>query len=324
MQAVIAELAEKNIKLILPGYTHLQPAQPVLLAHHLLAYFEMLKRDRQRFEEGHKRVNILPLGSAALAGTSFDLDREMVAEELGFDAISDNSMDAVSDRDFVLDYLFASSVLMMHLSRLCEELIIWSSREFGFITLPDSFCTGSSIMPQKKNPDVLELIRGKTGRVYGNLMALLTTMKALPLAYNKDMQEDKEAVFDTVDTLEQCMTVLILLLKEISFNGENMRKACDEGYITATDMAEYLVTKGMTFRKAHETVGQIVLFAIEKKKSLKDLTLKDLKGFNRQITKDIFEWLNPESAIARRNLHGATGYEAVKQSIKRAKREVGK
>jgi argininosuccinate lyase len=264
LQAVIVKLAEDNFKLILPGYTHLQPAQPVLLAHHLLAYFEMLKRDGQRFEEGHKRVNILPLGSAALAGTTFDLDREMVAKELGFDAISDNSMDAVSDRDFVLDYLFASSVLMMHLSRLSEELIIWSSREFGFITLPDSFCTGSSIMPQKKNPDVPELIRGKTGRVYGSLMALLTTMKALPLAYNKDMQEDKEAVFDTADTVEQCMTVLILLLKEISFDGENMRKACDEGYITATDMAEYLVTKGMTFRKAHETVGQIVLFAIEK------------------------------------------------------------
>jgi len=324
MQAVIVKLAEENFNLILPGYTHLQPAQPVLLAHHLLAYFEMLKRDRQRFEEGYKRVNILPLGSAALAGTTFDLDREMVAKELGFDAISDNSMDAVSDRDFVLDYLFASSILMMHLSRLSEELIIWSSREFGFITLPDTFCTGSSIMPQKKNPDVLELVRGKTGRIYGNLMALFTTMKALPLAYNKDMQEDKEAVFDTVDTLEQCMTVLILLLKEVSFNGENMRKACDGDYIMATDMAEYLVTKGMTFRKAHETVGQIVLFAIEKKKSLENLTLKELKCFNRHITKDVFAWLKPESAIARRNLHGATGYEEVKQSIKRAKREVGK
>jgi argininosuccinate lyase len=324
LQTVVVELAEKNFNLILPGYTHLQPAQPVLLAHHLLAYFEMLKRDRQRFEECLIRVNVLPLGSAALAGTTFDLDREMVAKDLGFNEISDNSMDAVSDRDFVLDYLFASSVLMMHLSRLSEELIIWSSREFGFIILPDSFCTGSSIMPQKKNPDVLELVRGKTGRIFGNLMALFTTMKALPLAYNKDMQEDKEAVFDTVDTLEQCLTVLILLLKEISFSSENMRKACDEGYIMATDMAEYLVTKGITFRKAHETVGHIVLFAIENKKSLKDLTLKELKGFNRQITKDVFEWLDPESAIARRKLHGATGYEVVKQSIKRAKREVGK
>jgi argininosuccinate lyase len=323
MQKVLVELAEKNIDLILPGYTHLQPAQPVLLAHHLLAYFEMLKRDRQRFEECLKRVNILPLGSAALAGTTFNLDRDMVAKELGFDAISDNSMDAVSDRDFVLDYLFASSVVMMHLSRLSEELIIWSSREFGFITLPDAFCTGSSIMPQKKNPDVLELVRGKTGRVYGNLMALLTTMKALPLTYNKDMQEDKEAVFDTVDTVEQCLTVISLLLKDISFNSENMKKASEEGYIMATDLAEYLVTKGMTFRKAHETVGQIVLFAIDRKKPLKDLTLKELKGFARQITRDVFDWLEPASAIARRNLHGATGYERVKQSIKRAKREVG-
>jgi argininosuccinate lyase len=247
----------------------------------------------------------------------------MVAKELGFDAISDNSMDAVSDRDFVLDYLFASSVVMMHLSRLSEELIIWSSREFGFITLPDAFCTGSSIMPQKKNPDVLELVRGKTGRVYGNLMALLTTMKALPLTYNKDMQEDKEAVFDTVDTVEKCLTVISLLLKNISFNSENMKKASEEGYIMATDLAEYLVTKGMTFRKAHETVGQIVLFAIDRKKPLKDLTLKELKGFARQITRDVFDWLEPASAIARRNLHGATGYERVKQSIKRAKREVG-
>jgi argininosuccinate lyase len=322
-QKALVDLAEKNIDLILPGYTHLQPAQPVLLAHHLLAYFEMLKRDRQRFEGSLGRVNILPLGSAALAGTTFDLDREMVAKELGFEAISDNSMDAVSDRDFVLEYLFVSSVLMMHLSRLSEELIIWSSREFSFITLPDSFCTGSSIMPQKKNPDVLELVRGKTGRVYGNLMALLTTMKALPLTYNKDMQEDKEAVFDTVDTVEQCLKVISLLLKEISFNGENMRRASEEGYIMATDLAEYLVIKGMTFRKAHQIVGQIVLFAIDKKKPLKDLTLKELKTFARQITKDVFDWLDPASAIARRNMHGATGYEAVKHSIKMAKREVG-
>ncbi|MDB9823348.1 argininosuccinate lyase [Deltaproteobacteria bacterium] len=322
MQKVLVELAEKNIDLILPGYTHLQPAQPVLLAHHLLAYFEMLKRDRQRFEDSLKRVNILPLGSAALAGTTFDLDREMVAEELGFEAISDNSMDAVSDRDFVLEYAFASSVLMMHLSRLCEELIIWSSREFEFITLPDAFCTGSSIMPQKKNPDVPELIRGKTGRVYGNLMALLTTMKGLPLTYNKDMQEDKEALFDTVDTVEQCMTVISLLLKEISFNAERMKKASEEGYLMATDLADYLVTKGMTFRKAHEIVGKIVLFAIDEKKFLKELTIEELKGFADQITKDVFDWLDPASAITRRNLHGGTGSEMVKQSINRAKTEI--
>jgi len=323
LQAVLLEQAEKNIDLILPGYTHLQPAQPVLLAHHLLAYFEMFKRDRQRLKDSLARVNVLPLGSAALAGTTFDLDREMVARELGFDSISDNSMDAVSDRDFVLEYIFTCSVLMMHLSRLSEELIIWSSREFCFITIPDAFCTGSSIMPQKKNPDVPELVRGKTGRVYGDLMSLLTTMKALPLTYNKDMQEDKEALFDTVDTVEQCLTVMSLLLKEVSFNGENMQKAAEKGYIMATDLADYLVTKGMTFRKAHETVGEIVLFAIDRKKSLKELTLEELKGFAGQITKDVFDWLEPASAIARRNLHGATGSEMVKQSIERAKKEVG-
>jgi len=323
LQAVLLEQAEKNIDLILPGYTHLQPAQPVLLAHHLLAYFEMFKRDRQRLKDSLARVNVLPLGSAALAGTTFDLDREMVARELGFDSISDNSMDAVSDRDFVLEYIFTCSALMMHLSRLSEELIIWSSREFGFITIPDAFCTGSSIMPQKKNPDVPELVRGKTGRVYGDLMGLLTTMKALPLTYNKDMQEDKEALFDTVDTVEQCLTVMSLLLKEVSFNGENMQKAAEKGYIMATDLADYLVTKGMTFRKAHETVGEIVLFAIDRKKSLKELTLEELKGFAGQITKDVFDWLEPASAIARRNLHGATGSEMVKQSIERAKKEVG-
>ncbi len=322
MQKALVDLAEKNIDLIMPGYTHLQPAQPVLLAHHLLAYFEMLRRDGQRFRECLARVNVLPLGSAALAGTTFDLDREMVAEELGFDEISNNSMDAVSDRDFVLEYLFASSVLMMHLSRLSEEFILWSSREFGFMSLPDAFCTGSSIMPQKKNPDILELIRGKTGRVYGNLMALLTAMKGLPLTYNKDMQEDKEALFDTVDTVDQCLTVISMLLKEISFNGETMKSALKEGYLMATDLADYLVRNGMTFRKAHDIVGKIVLFAIDRKKYLHELTLQELKGFTRQINTDVFEWLDPVSAIDRRNLPGGTGSEVVKQSIARAKREV--
>jgi len=229
LQRVLVGLAEEKIDLMVPGYTHLQRAQPVLLAHHLLAYFEMLKRDGQRFQENLKRVNVLPLGSAALAGSTFQLDREMVAKELGFEAISENSMDAVSDRDFVIEFLFASSLLMMHLSRLCEELIIWSSQEFGFITLPDAYCTGSSIMPQKKNPDLPELTRGKTGRVYGHLMALLTTMKGLPLTYNKDLQEDKEALFDTLDTVDQCLSVLSRLLKEVSFNGERMKRATEEG-----------------------------------------------------------------------------------------------
>ena len=322
VQAGLVNLAEKNVDVVMPGYTHLQPAQPVLLAHHLLAYFEMFKRDSQRFQESLKRVNVLPLGSAALAGTTFDLDREMVAKELGFDHISANSMDAVSDRDFVLEYLFAASVIMMHLSRLSEEMIIWSSREFGFVELPDAFCTGSSIMPQKKNPDILELIRGKTGRVYGHLTSLLTTMKGLPLAYNKDMQEDKETLFDTVDTIESCLEVMGLLLKSISFNHERMKDASEKGYLMATDLADYLVGKGMTFREAHEVVGKVVLLAIDRKKELHELTLDEMRGIARQITKDVYDWLDPASAIKRRNLPGGTGTGAVKRNIQRAKEEI--
>ncbi|MGD9032917.1 MAG: argininosuccinate lyase [Desulfobacteraceae bacterium] len=322
VQRVLVGLAGQNMDLIVPGYTHLQRAQPVLLAHHILAYFEMMKRDKQRFQENLKRVNILPLGSAAMAGSTFQLDREMVAKELGFDAISENSMDAVSDRDFVIDFLFASSVLMMHLSRLCEELIIWSSQEFGFINLPDAYCTGSSIMPQKKNPDLPELIRGKTGRVYGHLMALLTTMKSLPLTYNKDLQEDKEALFDTVDTVDQCLLVLSRLLKEVSFNGETMRKATEEGYLVATDLADYLVGKGVTFRKAHETVGKMVLFAMDQKKELSQLSLEEMKKFERKIEKDVYDWLEPISCIKRRNLPGGTGPKAVKRSLQKAKEEL--
>lgn len=323
LQKTLVGLAENNIELIMPGYTHLQPAQPVLLAHHLLAYYEMLKRDRQRFEDSLKRVNILPLGSAALAGTTFDLDREMTARELGFDSISANSMDAVSDRDFVLEYLFASSVLMMHLSRLSEDMILWSSREFGYVFLPDAFCTGSSIMPQKKNPDVLELIRGKTGRVYGNLTTLLTVMKGLPLTYNKDMQEDKEALFDTVDTIEQCLGVLALMISKVTFNGDAMKKATQDGYLMATDLADYLVNKGLTFRSAHEIVGRIVVFAIEQKRHLEDLTVEEFKGFSVQITKDVYKWLDPASAVKRRNLPGGTGTDAVKNALNKAREEIG-
>jgi len=288
MQRALVDLADKNIDVILPAYTHLQRAQPVLLAHHLLAYYEMLKRDRQRFQEGLRRVNILPLGSAAVAGSTFNLDRRMVAKELGFDGISENSMDAVSDRDFVIEFVSASSILMMHLSRLCEELIIWSTQEFGFVALPDSFCTGSSIMPQKKNPDLPELIRGKTGRVYGHLMALLTTMKGLPLSYNKDMQEDKEALFDTFDTVEQSLFVLSRLLAETTFHRERMLKAAEEGYLDATDLADYLVGKGMTFRKAHEVVGKMVLFAADQGKELNQLTLEEMRDFSRQVEKEVY------------------------------------
>jgi argininosuccinate lyase len=323
MQSALVFLAEKHTDVIMPGYTHLQRAQPILLSHHLLAYYEMLKRDRQRFGESLKRANVLPLGSAALAGSTFALDRVMVARELGFDGISQNSMDAVSDRDFVLDLLFAASVLMMHLSRLSEELVIWSTKEFDFVSLPDAFSTGSSIMPQKKNPDLMELVRAKTGRVYGHLTALLTTMKGLPLAYNKDMQEDKEPLFDTVDTVEQSLVVMTRLLKEISFNKERMEEAADQGYLVATDLADYLVRKGVTFRRAHEIVGRMVLYALDHRKELRELSLKEMRGFSQQIGKDVYGWLEPLSCIDRRNLPGGTGSRSVKRALSKARKELG-
>jgi len=321
-QIALVRLAEDNCDLMMPGYTHLQRAQPVLVAHHLLAYFEMLKRDSERFHECIKRVNVLPLGSAALAGSTFDLDREMVARELGFNRISENSMDAVSDRDFVLDFLFAASTLMMHLSRLSEELVIWSSQEFGFISISEAFCTGSSIMPQKKNPDLPELIRGKTGRVYGHLISLLTTMKGLPLTYNKDMQEDKEALFDAVDTVESCLNVIRKLLGEISFNGEKLKKSAEKGFLVATDLADYLVGKGTTFREAHEIVGNMVLFALEQERELHELTLNEMHRFTGQIKQDVYEWLEPASSLEKRNMPGGTGPEVVRKSIDKAKQEL--
>ena len=319
----LIRLAEENLNIVMPGYTHLQRAQPVLLAHHLMAYNEMFKRDCERFQEGIRRVNIMPLGSAALAGPTFDLDREMVARELGFDRISQNSMDAVSDRDFVLEFLFNASVLMMHMSRLSEELVIWSSQEFGFVAISDAFCTGSSIMPQKKNPDLPELIRGKTGRVYGHLISLLTTMKGLPLAYNKDMQEDKEALFDSSDTVQICLEVMARLLEEITFKGERLKEATEKGFLVATDLADYLVRRGITFREAHEIVGKMVLFAMGQKKELHELVLDEMKDFNRQIDQDVYEWLDPMLAPARRNIPGGTGPDMVKKAIEEAKREVG-
>lgn len=321
-QSALINLAEENFELMMPGYTHLQRAQPVLLAHHLLAYYEMLKRDRERFRDGFKRVNVLPLGSAALAGSTFDLDRRMVAEELGFDAISENSMDAVSDRDFVLEFLFNASLLMMHMSRLSEELVIWSSQEFGFVTISDAFSTGSSIMPQKKNPDLPELVRGKTGRVYGHLISLLTAMKGLPLTYNKDLQEDKEALFDAVDTVEICLQVMGRLLGEISFSGERLKEAAEKGFLVATDLADYLVRKGMTFRKAHDRVGKMVLFAAERGKELCDLTLDEMKHFSKQIGQDVYNWLDPSSSLKRRNIAGGTGPEMVRMCLNKAKEEV--
>jgi argininosuccinate lyase len=323
LQGAMVQCADANPGLIMPGYTHLQRAQPVLLAHHLLAYYEMLKRDRARFEEGLKRVNVLPLGSAALAGSTFDLDREMVAEELGFGAVSRNSMDAVSDRDFVLEFLFNGSVLMMHLSRLSEELILWSSQEFRFITIADGFCTGSSIMPQKKNPDIPELVRGKTGRVYGHLMSLLTTLKGLPLTYNKDLQEDKEGLFDAADTLMASLDVMGRLMGAITFDADRLRQAAEQGYLAATDLADYLVTKGMSFRQAHEVVGRIVLFAMDRQKELHQLTLEDLRGFSGQIEEDVFDWLDLAGCIRRRNITGGTGDKAVAQRLLQAKQELG-
>jgi argininosuccinate lyase len=322
IQGVLVGLAEKNIDIIAPGYTHLQRAQPILLSHHLLAYYEMMKRDRQRLLESLERVNVMPLGSAALAGSTFDLDRQMVANELGFDAISHNSMDAVSDRDFVLEFLSHAAVIMMHLSRLSEELVIWATKEFDFVALPDAFCTGSSIMPQKKNPDVPELIRGKTGRVYGHLIALLTTMKGLPLTYNKDMQEDKEPLFDAFDTVEGCLAVMTRLLRSVSFNKEVMRKAVDKGYLVATELADYLVKKGVTFRHAHETVGKMVSYAIGKDKELGQLTLEEMGSFASQIEKDVYDWLDPSFGIRRKEIYGGTGPEMVRRSIERAREEL--
>ena len=321
-QEVLVGLAEKHLDITMPGYTHMQRAQPVLLSHHLMAYYEMLKRDRERFEEGLVRINVLPLGSAALAGSTFNLDREAVAEELGFAHVSRNSMDAVSDRDFVLEFLFNASTLMMHLSRLSEELVIWSSQEFGFVEISDSFCTGSSIMPQKKNPDLPELIRGKTGRVYGHLMSLLTTMKGLPLAYNKDMQEDKEALFDSVDTLKISLEVMARLLGEISFREERLKEATKRGFLVATDLADYLVRKGITFREAHEIVGNMVIFALGEGRELNELSLDEMKGFARQIDEDVLKWLDPLSSPKRRNLLGGTGPDMVRKEIAAAKREL--
>lgn len=321
-QLSLIELAEKNQELTIPGYTHLQRAQPVLLAHHLMAYYEMLKRDRDRYSQALSRTNVLPLGSAALAGTTLNIDREFLSRELKLKGITANSMDAVSDRDFIVEFIFISALLMMHLSRLCEELIIWSTQEFEFIEISDSFATGSSIMPQKKNPDIPELIRGKTGRVYGNLISLLTTMKGLPLTYNKDMQEDKEPLFDTVDTVESSLTIFPMLIKEIDFKKDSLKKATEKGYLVATDLADYLVKKGMTFRKAHHLVGDIILTAKKKKKELHQLDLSELMRFSTLIEDDVYGWLDPVSSIKRRNISGGTAPEMVKKAIRKAREEL--
>lgn len=318
VQLAIVGQAKDNIETILPGYTHLQRAQPVSFAHHLLAYFWMFERDKERLHDSLKRVNVLPLGAGALAGTTFPIDRDRVAELLGFDSVYPNSMDAVSDRDFILEFLSTASILMVHLSRLSEEMVIWSSQEFQFIELDDSFCTGSSIMPQKKNPDVPELLRGKTGRVFGDLIGLLTVLKGLPLAYNKDLQEDKEGMFDTVSTLEGSLTLLAPMLDTMKVNDKTMRKAVTQDYSNATDIADYLATKGMPFRQAHEVVGQTVLYAIENKKYLLDLQLEEYKSFSSLFEEDVFEILAPERGVGARNSKGGTAPDQIVHQLELA------
>lgn len=318
LENILVNLADKHKNVVIPGYTHLQRAQPVLFAHHLLAYFEMLERDASRFWDCMDRTSILPLGSGALAGVSYDIDREFVAKELGFDEVSQNSIDAVSDRDFILEYEFAAALCMMHLSRFSEELILWSSAEFNFIELDDAFTTGSSIMPQKKNPDVAELARGKTGRVYGNLMALLTTMKGLPLSYNRDIQEDKEGLFDTIGTLLSTLEVFTGMLNSIHVKKDNMETATEQDYILATDIADYLVKKGVPFRDAHEKTGQLVRYAIKKGKSLNQLTIKEYHKFSSIFSKDVYN-ITVETSIASRNHTGGTAKPQVVKQIARAK-----
>lgn len=322
LQLNLLDLAEQHADTIMPGFTHLQVAQPVTFGHHLLAYYEMLKRDATRLADCRKRFNQLPLGAAALAGTSYPINREMVAELLGFDGLCENSLDAVSDRDFAIEFTAASALLMTHLSRFSEELILWASPRFSFIEIADRFCTGSSIMPQKKNPDVPELVRGKTGRVNGHLVSLLTLMKGQPLAYNKDNQEDKEPLFDTADTILVTLEIYADMLRGITVNKDNMRQAAFEGYATATDLADYLVKKGMPFRDAHEVVALAVKYAVEKNCDLSELTLVDLQQFSKTITEDVFSVLTLEGSVASRNHIGGTAPQQVLQAVKRAKQAI--
>lgn len=315
LRRVIVNVAKANIDVCMPGYTHLQRAQPVLLAHHFMAYYEMFSRDAQRLEDSLKRIDVMPLGTAALAGTTYPIDRHHTAELLGFSAVSANSIDAVADRDFIMEFLASASIAMVHFSRLSEEMVLWSSSEFSFITLPDAFATGSSIMPQKKNPDVPELVRGKTGRVFGDLVAMLTLMKSLPLAYNRDMQEDKAPMFDAVDTLSACIEIYIRMLPQVRVNREAMKRATATGFLNATDMADYLVTRGMAFREAHAAVGRAVAYALDQGKELHELSLKELKGFSTLIGEEIFELLTTEQMIQRRASFGGTAAANVRAAI---------
>ncbi|MDH5324402.1 MAG: argininosuccinate lyase [Gammaproteobacteria bacterium] len=319
LQENLVSLAEQHTKTIMPGFTHLQTAQPVVFGHHLLAWYEMLKRDWERLADCRSRVNVLPLGAAALAGTSYPIDRNYTQDMLGFTAMAQNSLDAVSDRDFVIEFLAASALIMTHLSRFSEEIILWSSAQFDFIELGDSFCTGSSIMPQKKNPDVPELVRGKTGRINGNLVAMLTLMKGQPLAYNKDNQEDKEPLFDSVDNVKASLRVFADMIPQFKVKADNMKQAARRGFSTATDLADYLVRKGIAFRDAHEIVGKAVQRGVEKGKDLAEMSLKELQSFGSHIEKDVFEVLTLEGSVNARNHVGGTAPAQVSAAVQQAK-----
>ncbi len=319
LEKTILKIAENNLDVIMPGYTHLQRAQPITFSHHVMAYFQMFRRDLERLDDCFKRVNVMPLGSGALAGTTYPLDRNMVAMELGFSAITENSLDGVSDRDFAIELASCISIVMMHLSRFSEELILWSSHEFSFIELDDAYSTGSSIMPQKKNPDVAELVRGKAGRAYGNLMALLSMMKSLPLAYNKDMQEDKEAIFDSIDTVKMCLPVFTNMIDTMKVRSSNMYKAAQGGFTNATDVADYLVKKGVPFRTAHEIIGRMVLYCISGNKGIDQMTMDEFKSFSDLIDTDVYEEISLEKCVSGRSLPGGPAKESVAKAIENGK-----
>lgn len=322
LNGVLLDLAEKHVETIMPGYTHLQHAQPISLAHHLMAYYNMFQRDSERFAFNLKHTDLSPLGAAALAGTTFPIDRQLSSDLLGFQKPYTNSLDAVSDRDFILEFLSNASILMMHMSRFCEEIINWCSFEYQYVSLSDSFSTGSSIMPQKKNPDMAELIRGKTGRVYGHLLGLLTVMKSLPLAYNKDLQEDKEGMFDTVETILNSLDVLAGMLSSMQVHKVKMQQSTENDFSNATELADYLAEKGLPFREAHEIVGKLVLDSIKHGKNIQDWDLEELQVYHPLIEEDIYIYLRPETAVQRRNSLGGTGFEQVKFQIEQAKKEL--
>ncbi|OQY10086.1 MAG: argininosuccinate lyase [Fusobacteriia bacterium 4572_132] len=322
LEEVFINVAEENKRVILPGYTHMQRAQPILFGHHIMAYYQMIKRDIERLDDCYKRINVLPLGAGALAGTTFPIDRAFVAKELGFAGVTENSLDSVSDRDFIIELNFVISMVMMHLSRLSEEIVIWSTTEFGFVTLSDTYSTGSSIMPQKKNPDAAELIRGKAGRVYGDLIGILSVMKNLPLAYNKDTQEDKEGVFDAIDTVKLSLKVFMGMVETMKVNEENMKKAIYAGFTNATDVADYLAKNGLPFREAHKVVGEIVLYCEKENKLISDMKLEEYQKFSELFKEDVIEKVSIEGCIRERNSYGGTSYTEVERQIKKGKEEL--